>query len=667
MVDPFIDGGFSSFFIPIMQGFVGQTAFLAKRAKNGAEKTQAVASLEKILEADEKFHQQKAQNDHSAEQPPQPFLLTVISRRSIQRSGLRYLRRGIDDLGYTANTAETEQLLSSPTWDDSIPIRSFVQIRGSIPLYFSQSPYSLKPWPILHRSKEANETAFSKHFHDLNAKYGKVQISMLVDKHGSEAAIGKEFETFTQRHNATIADKVEFDWFDFHAECRGMKFENVSFLIDKMKDTLNAYGETVIRDKQIIQKQTGIIRTNCMDCLDRTNVVESAYAQYILEQNLREEGFEIDFKKDPSTLWFGALWSDNGDNISREYAGTAALKGDFTRTRKRTYRGALGDFSLTLGRYYSNIVNDYFAQTVIDYLLGTVTMSAFEDFETDMRIADPGVNLESIRQKAIETCRKMVVQDEQEDLIGGWTVLSPKLPNTLRTTPFEESILLLTDGAIYTVKFDWNTEKVGSFERIDLKSITGMRYGSYVTSTLTERQMDESKNLGILVTYSPSKDSIIRVNTRSLNNSIDPLKEDPPTDQNPTDDKPSTTSSGTKKSSDKPSSKNPSTEPASRFMAVKIIPGRLPSPPTAIATAASPKSLEEALLSQTEQIADEIERAVRKAAILDAEDGNSSTKPFDEGNQITMDRAAVISAADARKNTGVLEYVGFQVKKLVWG
>lgn len=40
---------------------------------------------------------------------------------------------------------------------------------------------------------------------------------------------------------------------------------------------------------------------------------------------------------------FNILWADNGDAISREYAGTSALKGDFTRTGKRDWRGAMNE------------------------------------------------------------------------------------------------------------------------------------------------------------------------------------------------------------------------------------------------------------------------------------------------------------------------------------
>lgn len=272
----------------------------------------------------------------------QSFLLTLISRRSTKRSGLRYLRRGIDDNGDCANTVETEQILSSPTWDRSAKYRCFVQVRGSIPLYFSQSPYGFKPIPILHQSAETNEAAFLRHFEHLKARYGSVQIALLVDKHGNEARIGEEYEQMTRRTNERKeTTQLGCEWFDFHAECRGMKFENVVKLVTTLQDTIRAFGESVIQGGAVRQNQAGVIRTNCMDCLDRTNVAQSAFAQFVLQKDLEEEGFEIDLLHDESTQWFNILWADNGDAISRQYASTAALKGDFTRTRKRDYRGAV--------------------------------------------------------------------------------------------------------------------------------------------------------------------------------------------------------------------------------------------------------------------------------------------------------------------------------------
>ncbi|KKY14895.1 hypothetical protein UCRPC4_g06618 [Phaeomoniella chlamydospora] len=629
MAQPFIDAGQNFFFLPIMQGFVGQRAFIAQRQHSGEGHTEAVESLEKILEADRQFR--KNSDDRRSSKQPQSFLLTIISRRSIKRSGLRYLRRGIDDEGNAANTVETEQILSSPTWDTSLPVRSFVQIRGSIPLYFSQSPYSFKPIPILHQSKDANQTAFKSHFEELGRRYGAIQIAVLVDKHGSEAGIGEEYESFVKRYNEQQRDQLDFEWFDFHSECRGMKFENVQKLVTKLEGTLKSHGETVLNDRNVVQKQSGIIRSNCMDCLDRTNVVESALAQHVLEQHLRKQGFDIDFQIDPSTQWFNNLWADNGDAISRQYAGTAALKGDFTRTRKRNVRGALNDFSLTLSRYYNNIVNDYFSQNVIDYLMGNVSIQAFEDFEADMMNTDPGVSLERIRQKAIETCSKITIQNEKEDLLQGWTMLSPSLPNTLRSLPFQESVVLLTDHAIYNCKFDWNTEKVGSFERIDLHSITNIHYGPYVTSVLTERQLDESRNIGLVITYNPGKGNIIRVNTRSLQNSVDPAKNEPAVDNSGE----GTLFSWLARGSEQP-----------RFMAMKLLPVR-----------SLAGGLDGSLMAQLEQIIDDIQRAVKNIV------------PSDQGPQdgVTVKKMTIVSAEDAKKNTGYLEQLGHQVKKLVWG
>lgn len=49
-----------------------------------------------------------------------------------------------------------------------------------------------------------------------------------------------------------------------------------------------------------------------------------------------------------------AVWSDHADFISRAYAGTGALKTDFTRTGKRTRAGAFDDLKKSVMRYFKN-------------------------------------------------------------------------------------------------------------------------------------------------------------------------------------------------------------------------------------------------------------------------------------------------------------------------
>lgn len=413
------------------------------------------------------------------------------------------------------------------------------------------------------------------------------------------------------------------------AVCRGMKFENVSLLMDSLGERLDSFGETVEVGGLFRQRQSGVLRTNCMDCLDRTNVVQSACGQRALEKQLQEEGVIVDLRTDLTTQWFNTLWADNGDSISKQYSSTAALKGDYTRTRQRNYRGAINDLGLTLSRYFNNIISDYFSQAAIDYLLGNVNAQVFEEFETDMMSGDPGLSMQKVRANAIETSSKIVIADQSEDLIGGWTLLSPHEQNTVKTFPFEETVLLLTDIALYRVSFDFSIEKVSSFERIDLGSITGIIRGTYITSTLTVAQVDESRNVGLVIKYRPGKEHIARVNTRSLSSAVD--------------------LNGAKDADvEGVSSQGRSAEEAFnlKILAFKALPAR--------SSLDSVEGQEKGRMSEKEvvkAICDEVQRA--------ALGGHSAVSGFVEDKDI-------VSLQEARKSTGLLEQWGYSLKKMVW-
>lgn len=58
----------------------------------------------------------------------------------------RYKRRGINDDGNVANYVETEQILSFGEHQ-----MSFFQIRGSVPVYWSQPGFKYRPPPKIDR------------------------------------------------------------------------------------------------------------------------------------------------------------------------------------------------------------------------------------------------------------------------------------------------------------------------------------------------------------------------------------------------------------------------------------------------------------------------------------------------------------------------------------
>lgn len=55
---------------------------------------------------------------------------------------------------------------------------------------------------------------------------------------------------------------------------RGMHFENVSVLIASIVDIIKDMSYCWKDSEGIICSQKGVFRVNCIDCLDRTNVVQ---------------------------------------------------------------------------------------------------------------------------------------------------------------------------------------------------------------------------------------------------------------------------------------------------------------------------------------------------------------------------------------------------------
>jgi len=74
--------------------------------------------------------------------------------------------------------------------------------------------------------------------------------------------------------------------------------------------------------------QSGIVRTNCVDCLDRTNVVQTLLALQSLQLCLFKVGVCLRLTSASAIDAHRRMWADHGDALSLQYAGTAALKGE---------------------------------------------------------------------------------------------------------------------------------------------------------------------------------------------------------------------------------------------------------------------------------------------------------------------------------------------------
>lgn len=99
-MNPFIKADAHSFILPLVQGFVGQREFTVSAKSEQPDSNVAEEHTEGRM-LGEKDESQSIKVDAAKRN----FLLTLISRRSVKRPGLRYLRRGVDDEGNTANTS----------------------------------------------------------------------------------------------------------------------------------------------------------------------------------------------------------------------------------------------------------------------------------------------------------------------------------------------------------------------------------------------------------------------------------------------------------------------------------------------------------------------------------------------------------------------------------
>ncbi|XP_050114044.1 phosphoinositide phosphatase SAC8-like isoform X2 [Malus sylvestris] len=220
--------------------------------------------------------------------------LTIVSRRCTMRLGTRMWRRGANLDGDVANFIEAEQLVETEGFQSSL---------------------------LQHGDEGQLSTAFSAEMQNL--------------------------------------PNVRYVSFDFHHVCGNSNFENLKVLYEQISEQFEKQGYFLVDVKgNILEEQNGIVRSNCIDWLDRTNVTQSYLAQKSLDARLQRTGVLDSFEsisifvEDYQT--FRALWVEQGDEISLEYPGTYALKGDLVRYGKQTFGGIIKDGMSALSRYFLN-------------------------------------------------------------------------------------------------------------------------------------------------------------------------------------------------------------------------------------------------------------------------------------------------------------------------
>ncbi|KAJ4554077.1 Phosphoinositide phosphatase sac1 [Exophiala dermatitidis] len=348
------------------------------------------------------------------------FNFALITRRSRHRGGTRYFSRGIDDQGHVANFNETEQVVVLN--DVSGPPAGYAggagiqngKTRGSVPVFWAEIN-DLRYVPRLQiRGVDTAVEAARKHFEEQIRIYGENYLVNLVNARGREERVKKAYEQIIRilvnspgesveadqrtdekfrdisaEYPQSMMDKLHYIYFDFHNETKGLKWHRAELLLDELIDGLRKgqyfKGVEMPGDPsgalEVRLKQKAVVRTNCMDCLDRTNVVQSMLARWALTQQFQDLGIlqpgERVSDDRAFEFLFRNIWADNADVVSKSYSGTGALKTDFTRTGTRTRVGMLQDLSNSCTRYIRNNFLDGPRQDGFDLFLGAYLPSTY--------------------------------------------------------------------------------------------------------------------------------------------------------------------------------------------------------------------------------------------------------------------------------------------------
>ncbi|XP_044531407.1 synaptojanin-2 [Gracilinanus agilis] len=149
----------------------------------------------------------------------------LISRISCERAGARFHIRGVNDDGHVSNFVETEQTIYM---DDGVS--SFVQIRGSVPLFWEQPGLQVGSHHLkLNRGLEANAPAFDRHMMLLKEQYGKQVIVNLLGSRGGEEVLNRAFKKLLWA--SFHAGDTPMINFDFHQFAKGGKIEKLENLL----------------------------------------------------------------------------------------------------------------------------------------------------------------------------------------------------------------------------------------------------------------------------------------------------------------------------------------------------------------------------------------------------------------------------------------------------
>ena len=323
--------------------------------------------------------------------------ITIFARRSRFFAGARFLKRGANDVGYVANDVETEQIVSElamtsfhsagPSLHASPLYTSYVQHRGSIPLYWTQENSGVSPKPGIELNLvDPFYSAAALHFDNLFERYGApvyvVNLIKARERTPRESKLLKEYTNAISYLNQflPVDKKIIYKPFDMSRAAKSRDQDVIAMLEDIAGDIVPRTGffKNGYDVDSGLQLQNGIARTNCIDCLDRTNAAQFVIGKRALGHQLHSlgiiEGTTVEYDTHAVNL-FTTMWHDHGDTIAIQYGGSHLVNTMATYRKINQWTSHSRDMVESFKRYYNNSFLDSQRQEAYNLFLGNYIFS----------------------------------------------------------------------------------------------------------------------------------------------------------------------------------------------------------------------------------------------------------------------------------------------------
>lgn len=165
----------------------------------------------------------------------------------------------------------------------------------------------------------------------------------------------------TEILNSSIRANV-MGWLDeiaYNAVCKTGVFVSgeVSGKVGPYQELLQQLGQAGGGPLETGRLQCGVVRVNCVDCLDRTNTAQFALGRCALGLQLCALGAlerpALDFDSDCVRL-LESLYEDHGDTLALQYGGSQLVHRIKTYRKTAPWTSQGTDIMQTLSRYLSN-------------------------------------------------------------------------------------------------------------------------------------------------------------------------------------------------------------------------------------------------------------------------------------------------------------------------